>query len=146
MRLPTYQEHRRFVEVEGWQDKDKASLKRKGDHHRYTLTLANGDMLYTRVSHGRGQYRNPGMFAHILRDELRVSEEDFWRCVDDGVSPPRPEPATPTPPKEALDAKLARNLIRKVGLTQAQVAAMSEGEAVAAWNAYLASGGDPPAR
>lgn len=36
---------------------------------------------------------------------------------------------------------LVRNLIRKVGLSQSQVAKMSKEDAVDAWNKYLSEGG-----
>ena len=48
MRLPTYKQLRRFVEVEGWEDKDKKSQKKTGDHHRYVFTTPKGERLYTR--------------------------------------------------------------------------------------------------
>lgn len=141
MRHPTYADHRRFVAIEGWEDKDAAWRKKTGNHHRYTLTLADGEALYTRVSHGSGEYRDPGLIAVIFREQLKVSEEDFWRCVEHGVLPPRPQPDEPERPPDALDAKLVRNLLRKVGLRQEEVAQMTKTEATAAWNGYLASGG-----
>ena len=58
MRLPTYQELIRFVDVEGWE----------GNHHRFFFTTPTGERLYTRVSHGRGQINNLDLFQHILRD------------------------------------------------------------------------------
>lgn len=138
----SHADHRTFVETEGWENKGTArGTGRTGDHHRYTLALANGDVLYTRVSHGPGGIDDPGLVRHILRDQLRVSDEDFYRCVRDGVLPPRPQPAVPPRPAEGIDAKLMRNLVRKVGLSAGQIAAMSKAEAVKAWQDYLAGGG-----
>ena len=142
MRPLSHADHRKFVETEGWTKKGPARSKRKtGDHHRYTLTLTTGDMLYTRVSHGSGQIENPDLVATILRDQLQVTEEDFYLCVNDGVVPPRPAPQVPKPPEDALDAKLVINLIRKVGCSQAEVAAMSKEEAIQRWTDYLVEGG-----
>jgi hypothetical protein len=76
-----------------------------------------------------------------LRYQLRVTEEDFYRCVNDGVVPPRPAPQVPEPPEDALDAKLVTNLIRKVGCSQGEVAAMSKQDAVQRWTDYLVEGG-----
>ncbi|MHB8318889.1 MAG: cytotoxic translational repressor of toxin-antitoxin stability system [Acidimicrobiales bacterium] len=132
---------RKFVETEGWTQKGAARGRSKtGDHFRYTLTLATGEVLYTRVSHGSGQLDDPKIVAHILRVELAVSEEDFWACVDNGVLPPRPQPPGLHVPGEVLDAKLARDLIQKVGLTESDLSALSKEEAVRRWNDYLAPG------
>jgi len=142
MRPLSHADHRKFVETEGWEKKGTArSAKKTGDHHRYTLPLANGEVLYTRVSHGAGQIDNPRLVSSILRDQLRVTESDFYRCVREGVLPPRPQPPAPDRPDEGIDAKLMRNLVRKVGLTPAQIAAMAKGDAVKAWEDYLSGGG-----
>lgn len=134
----SHTDHRKFVETEGWEIKGTArSSKRTGDHHRYTLALANGEILYTRVSHGTGQINDLRLVRSILRDQLRVAEVDFYRCVNKGVLPPRPEPALPDRPTQGIDAKLMRNLLRKVGLTPAQVGAMTKAEAARAWEDYL---------
>ncbi len=141
MRPLTHAAHTKFVETEGWTKRKKASGKKGGDHDRYTLQLANGDTLYTRVSHGAGQLDNPNTIAAVYRTQLAVSEEDFWNCVENGVLPPRPQPEKLEAPTESLDASLMRNLIRKVGLTPEQIAAMTKDEAVAAWQGYLTAGG-----
>jgi hypothetical protein len=139
MRPLPHAAHRTFVETEGWAKKGKANRPgATGDHHRYTLTLATGDVLFTRVSHGSGQLDDPGLVAQVLRDQLQVSEADFWRCVDDGVLPPRPQPVQASIQGPALDAKLVRNLMRKVGLTQAEISGLSKADAVAARQRWLA--------
>lgn len=137
----SYEDHRKFVETEGWTKKGTASGSAKtGDHFRYSFRLPNGEVLQTRVSHGSGAINDPSLVAAILREQLRVSEVDFYRCVNEGKSPIRPAAETPVRPCEGIDAKLLRNLIRKVGLAQSQVAAMTKAEAIAAWDEYLASG------
>jgi len=136
-----HRDHLKFVETEGWIKKGTSRGSGKtGDHYRYSLKLATGEVLQTRVSHGSGAINSADVVAHILREQLRVTEEDFYRCVDKGILPPRPAPSSPAPPPDSLDGKLVRNLIRKVGMTQAQVAALTEAEAVAAWQEYLADG------
>jgi hypothetical protein len=138
MRPLPHAAHRKFVETEGWDRKGKARRPgATGDHFRYTLTLANGDVLSTRVSHGSGQLDNQKVVAHVLRDQLAVSEDDFWRCVKDGVLPPRPRPPQVDAGRPPLDAKLVRNLLRKVHLSQDEVAAMTPAEAVSAWDRWL---------
>jgi len=138
----THVDHKRFVEVEGWEKKGTAKGKaKKGDHFRYSLRLNSGEILHTRVSHGSGATNDPYLVAAIFREQLQVTEEDFYLCVEKGMLPPRPAPESPLPPQDALDGKLVRNLMRKVGLSQAQVAALTKDEAVAAWQEYLTYGG-----
>lgn len=139
--MPTNAELRKFVDTEGWQDKDKKSGKKTGDHHRYVLALETGEVLYTRVSHGSGGIDDPSLFGQILRTQLRVTREQFWACVKDGVLPPRPAVAAQAP-ANAIDAKLARNLLRKVGLTPADLAGLDQARAVEIWQKHLA--GEPP--
>ena len=140
MRLPTYKELKRFVEVEGWEDKDQQSRKKTGDHHRYVFTTPTGDRLYTRISHGTDQIYSHELFSAILRDQLRIDEDQFWAAVDKGLKPRRPMP-TLTPEYEGIDAKLARNLITKVGMNPADLAGISQRDAVNIWNEWLTRGG-----
>ncbi len=141
MRPLTHGDHHKFVETEGWTKKGTASSSKKtGDHFRYTLTLSTGDVLYTRISHGSGQLDDPKLIGAIFRTQLGVTEEDFYRCVEKGILPPRPQ-TNPERSAEGLDAILVRNLIRKVGLSQNQVAKMNKAQAVDAWNKYLSEGG-----
>ncbi len=141
MRPLKHADHRKFVEIEGWVKKGTAaSSKKTGDHFRYTLTLATGDVLYTRISHGSGQLDDAKLIGEIFRNQLGVNEEEFYRCVEKGILPPRPQ-TIPASSAEDLAATLVRNLIRKVGLSQNEVAKMSKEQAVEAWNKYLTKGG-----
>ncbi len=134
-------DHHKFVQTEGWEQKGTAKSARKtGDHSRYTLRLNNGEVLSIRVSHGGGSLNDPMLVAGVLRDQLQVSEADFYRCVDNGVLPPRPAPAASAPPPGGLDGTLVRNLMMKVGMTQHQVASLTMEGAVAAWQKYVAEG------
>ncbi|MBS2961883.1 hypothetical protein KGA66_02405 [Actinocrinis puniceicyclus] len=144
MRLPTFAQLRKFVEVEGWDDKDKLSSKRTGDHHRYVITTPTGERLMTRVSHGAGQIADRDLFAHILRDQLQVTEAQFWDAVDHGVGPERPTLPGPDPAEgPSVDAKLARNLLTKVGMTQPELIGLTQAEAVAIWQHWLTTGERP---
>ncbi len=139
MRLPTYKELKRFVEVEGWEDKDEISHKKKGDHHRYTFTTPMGEILFTRVSHGRDQIQDPELFAQILRDQLSIDEDQFWKAVDKGIKPTRPSPGE-NGQTNAIDAKLARNLINKVGMKAHELVGINQQRAVEIWQEWLSSG------
>ena len=142
MRLPTYKELKRFVEVEGWEDKDEKARKKKGNHHRYIFTTPMGERLFIRISHGRDQIQDPDLFAQILRDQLCIDEDQFWKSVDKGIRPTRPSP-THNVQADAIDAKLARNLLDKVGMKPSQLVGISQSKAVEIWQKWLTSDKSP---
>jgi hypothetical protein len=137
VRTPTFRELLKFVQVEGWTDKDAASGRSTGNHLRFVFTTPMGERLTTRISHGSGQIRDADLFRHILRDQLKVTEDQFWSAVDKGIVPVRERPGT-VPDESALDAKLARNLIAKVGLQPSALIGMTQQEALEAWTEWLA--------
>ena len=103
---------------------------RGGTHHvTYELALTDGRVLRTRISHpvDRTDYGR-GMWAHLPWDQLQVEEAEFWACVRDGVKPDRGMPAIPA---QALPAELVHLLITRVGVAEAEVAAMNRDEAIA---------------
>jgi len=112
--------------AEGSTKKDTASSSNKTeDHYCYTLTLHTSDIVFTRISHGPGKPDDPKLIREIFREQLIVTEEDFHLCVEKEILPPRPQDI-PDPPGEGLEAKLGRNLLHKVGLSQSQVAEMTK--------------------
>ncbi|GIF98028.1 cytotoxic translational repressor of toxin-antitoxin stability system [Catellatospora citrea] len=135
---PTRQAHESFCQVEKW-DRVRDARGRTGTHHvTYELHLKDGRILRTRISHpvDRTTY-GPGIWSHILRDQLDVTEIEFWTCVQDGIKPDRGEPEIPA---EALPADLVHLLIHRVGLDDATVATMTKDEAVARLNQHWAEG------
>jgi hypothetical protein len=77
------------------------------------------------------------MWSHILRDQLQVDEEAFWACVRDKTVPGR---GTPIPPAGALPAELVHLLLTRVGLSEAEVSAMTREQAIARLHAYWIDG------
>jgi hypothetical protein len=136
---PTRQHHDRFCGVEGWTRVRDARGRSRTHHVTYELGLLDGRVLRTRISQpvDRGTY-GPGIWKHILRDQLDVSEREFWACVRDGTRPPR---SAPEAPPEALPADLVQLLITRVGLAEVDVAAMTRAEAVEHLNRYWVRGG-----
>ena len=58
--------HRKFVETEGWTKKGSARGSGKaGDHYRYNVTQATGEVLTTCVFHGAGQINDLELMANI---------------------------------------------------------------------------------
>ncbi|NVI88798.1 cytotoxic translational repressor of toxin-antitoxin stability system [Actinomadura sp. BRA 177] len=135
---PTCHDHDRFCCLEGWRPVRNAR-GRTGTHHvTYELTLPDGRILRTRISHpvDRSTY-GAGMWSHILRDQLQVDEAAFWACVKDGVIPDR---GVPEAPAEALPADLVHLLISRVGLDEAEVAAMTKTDAIVRLERYWTEG------
>ncbi|MFC4057539.1 cytotoxic translational repressor of toxin-antitoxin stability system [Planomonospora corallina] len=124
----TREEHERFCLTEGW-NRVRDARGRSGTHHvTYEMCLPDGRVLRTRISHppDRTSYGR-SLWNHILRDQLVVTEEEFWKCVKEGEKPNRGTPAIPT---ETLPADLVHLLITKVGLPEAAVAKMTREAAI----------------
>jgi hypothetical protein len=119
---PTRRDHQRFCEIEGWELKP-------GDHEFYYLALHDGSVLYTKISRpvGRQGYGHDIWHRQILGQQLQVSESEFWACVQEGVLPDRGAPATPV---EALPVDLVWQLRSKVGLSDAEIFALTRAEAI----------------
>ncbi|MFJ3976566.1 cytotoxic translational repressor of toxin-antitoxin stability system [Streptomyces sp. NPDC090021] len=135
---PDRERHDRFCGVEGWM-RVRDARGRTGTHHvTYELTLHDGRVLRTRISHpvDRTVY-GPAMWSHILRDQLDVTDDEFWACVLRGELPDR---GVPEAPKEALPADLVYLLINRVGLAEKTVATLSKEEAVARLQQYWTHG------
>jgi hypothetical protein len=136
--VPTRADHDRFCHVEGWR-RVRDARGRTGTHHvTYELDLPDGRILRTRVSHppDRTDY-GPSLFAHILRDQLAVSEAEFWACVRDGTPPDR---GAPSAPPSSLPADLVQLLVRRVGLAEDDVRRMTRAEAIERAQRYWTDG------
>jgi hypothetical protein len=136
---PTREDHERFCQLEGWQ-RVRDAKGRTGTHHvTYELVLWDGQVLRTRISHppDRTVY-GASIWSHILRDQLKVDQETFWACVQDGT---RPDRGAPAPPSEALPADLVHLLLTRVGLTEDDVRRLSRPEAIARLQQYWTQDG-----
>jgi hypothetical protein len=68
------------------------------------------------------------IWLHILRDQLAVSEAEFWTWAQEKVEPDRGQPKVP---EEALPADLVHPLITRLGLSEAVVGEMTKADAIA---------------
>ena len=136
--VPTRKDHEAFCAAEGWQRVRDARGRSATHHVTYELALPDGRILRTRISHpvDRSGY-GPSLWSHILRDQLQVTEEEFWGTVRENK---RPDRGAPEPPAASLPADLVHMLITRVGLAEAEVAAMSKDEAVARLQRYWTGG------
>jgi len=132
---PTRKDHQRFCEIESWTEVGSAT-GRKGRHHiTYELAIGDGRVLRTRTSHPPNRSDiGRGLFAHILRDQLAVSEEAFWTCVADGTPPDRG--GRPATTREPLPAELVHLLTVKARFSDDDVRSMSKAEAIEAAQRY----------
>ena len=73
---------------------------RTGDHRRYQKERAVGTILRTKVPHGSRDEIGDDLFRHILRDQLRATEEQFWGVVRGGATILEP----PTRPRQRSQA------------------------------------------
>jgi hypothetical protein len=126
---PTRADHERFCVIGGWVKVRNARGKTGTHHVTYELTLPDGRILRTRISHppDRTTY-GVSMWGHILRDQLDVSEDDFWECLETGVAPTRGDVVEK---REGLPADLVYQLVVRFRIPEQEVKAMTKAEAVA---------------
>jgi hypothetical protein len=134
VKLGTRQDHETFVTIEGWERVRNARGTRGSHHTTYELVTPNAEILRTRISHpaDRTTY-GADLWSHILRDQLKVTNDEFWRCIDDKVTPDR---GTRPRPPTALPVQIVYQLIHTVGVPEAEVARMSRAEAISRLNDY----------
>jgi hypothetical protein len=131
-RAPTRKDHRQFCAVEGWAEVTDARGRSVGHHVTLELRLPDTTVLRTRISRPLNtDTYGPSLFSHILRDQLCVTLDEFWACVD-GTPPGR---AQPPPPVPSLPASLVHQLLQ-LGIPESEVAAMSRDEAITRMQAH----------
>lgn len=129
--LATFGDLKTYVERAGWTEEPNLARgkRRVGDHWRYSKEQPDGTVLRTKVSHAVRDEIGPSLFGHILRDQLGVDEERFWAVVRG--HPEQPAPAEDSP--RTTPGWLVQRLIFTVGLSEAEVRALTPDEAHAAW-------------
>lgn len=135
--MATFRDLKAFVERDGWTDEPTLTRgrARTGHHWRYRKALPDGTVLRTKVSHDVRAEIGTDLFKHILRDQLRVSEDPFWDVVRGRATDPAAPPAREAP---RVPGWLVQRLLLTVGLSEEEVRAMTPEQARAAWEAYQA--------
>lgn len=144
MPVPTKADLKKFCRIDGWTETVEAKrpgggTKKRGDHYRYRRVLDDGSVLRTRVSHGRGPaFDDPSMWSHVWRDQLGLdSEDDFWEALRSGDPVPRGAVAASPPDAPAKELWLVEFLIHVTGISEADVLAMEEDEAMTRYLAHI---------
>ena len=127
MKTPDWSEVEAFCRIDGWQGVDEG---RSADHRYFRLVLDDGTVLETRVSHSENKTMSPGRWKAILRDQLRVSDEDFWRALR--TKKPVGRPSAPPAEEEIqqVPAWAAAVLSTQLGMAPADIAKLGRDEAV----------------
>jgi hypothetical protein len=134
--VATFEDLLTYVRHDGWTDEPNLirGRARTGDHRRFQKERADGTILRTKVPHGSRDEIGDDLFRHILRDQLRVTEEQFWGIVRGGATLPEP----PHTAAATVPGWLVERLLFTVGLPESEIRAMTADEARAAWDAYQA--------
>lgn len=127
----TRADHDQFCRNEGWELVRDARGRAVAHHVTYELALNDGSILRTRISRpvNKKAY-GVHLWKAILREQLVVTEDEFWACVNDRVLPDRGQ-ADQTVPDEALPASLVHQLIHVARVPEDVVKTMSLEQAVA---------------
>jgi hypothetical protein len=133
---PTRKDHQQFCLNEGWTQVRNA-VGNAGHHVTFELTLPDGQILRTRISHPPNR-RGYGlsMWAHILREQLRVSEDEFWTCVREKKVPRR---SRGEPIMASIPAGVVAQLLSH-GVEESAVRLMSRAEAIERLNLIWSQG------
>jgi predicted RNA binding protein YcfA (HicA-like mRNA interferase family) len=135
--LATFGDLQEYLEnAFGWvEEKNLARGRRRGaDHLRYSKTLPSGYRLRTKVSLHPREEIGPDLFKEILREQLRITEDEFWSVVRGRGEPSQPETAGPAVP--GIPGWLVERLIVGVGMAEAEVLRLTPERAQALWDEF----------
>ncbi|GAA3585402.1 hypothetical protein GCM10022222_82460 [Amycolatopsis ultiminotia] len=123
---PTRKDHQAFCRTEEWVEVRNARGK-TGHHATYELTLPDGWILRTRISHPPNrQVYGKNLWAHVLRDQLDVTEDEFWACVRDRTRPAR---GVTVENEDAIPVAIVSQLLAN-GVDEAEIRGMSKAAAI----------------
>lgn len=84
---PTWGELEDFLKIDGWRQLPSSG---RSSHVFFEKALDDGRLLQTHVSHSRDKRPSPGRFSLILREQIEVSREGFWKALGSGEPVERP--------------------------------------------------------
>ena len=127
MRTPGWSEVEAFCRIDGWEE---VSGGRSPDHRYYRLVLDDGAVLETRVSHSSKKTMSQGRWRAILRDQLGVSDEDFWKSLRDKKPVERPSRHPLEAEIEQIPLWAAELLTARLGMSLADIARLGRDRAI----------------
>lgn len=122
-------DHLTFCLTEGWTEVRNATGQTVRHHQTFELSLPDGRILRTHISRppdSKDTY-GPGLWSRILRDQLGVTPDEFWACVQDKAVPDR---GAVKPPEESIPADVLTILVNR-GVAEKEVLKMSRHQALA---------------
>jgi len=97
---------------------------------RYRLRLSDGRVLNTKISRPvDGTVYSEELWRTILREQLQVTEEQFWACVIEGTRPEHGIVTKSASPAETIPANIVYTL-QVNGLTDAEITALGRDGAI----------------
>jgi hypothetical protein len=143
---PDRERHDDFCVIERWEIVHGSKGKPVQHHRTYELVIPSGDILRTRISKpvDRTTY-SASMWSAILREQLKVTNDEFRACVQNKVLPDRGG-AVAAPNPKALPLHLLNELIERVGMTPEDAIALTLEEALQRMNGYWTEVADTDAR
>jgi hypothetical protein len=108
---------------------------RQSGHRFFQKILADGSVLETHTSFSSTKTMSPGRFRGILRDQLRVTEDQFWQVLQTGQPAQRPAPA-PVAQQTEHPAWVVRVLKQELHMTEEEIARLGRDEAAQLVQAY----------
>lgn len=70
---PKFRDLKKYCEKNGW------VIIRNTDHWYYEKVLADGTVLQTKVSHAVHKEIPSNLWKLILKKQLKISEDEFWK-------------------------------------------------------------------
>lgn len=133
---PDRERHDDFCVIEKWELVHGSTGKPVQHHRTYELVIPSGEILRTRISKpvDRTTY-SASMWSAILRDQLKVTNDEFWDCVQNNLLPNRGGEVAESNPK-ALPLHLLSELIDRVGMKAEDAIELSLEQALERLNKY----------
>lgn len=120
--------HDTFCVTEVWTLVRGATGKLVQHHRTYELTLWDGRVLRTRISRPiNSSGYGPQLWSFILKQQLEVTQEEFWACVQEGAVPDRGF-ASHVAPEQSLPLYLLRELMR-LGVSEQEALTLTASQA-----------------
>jgi hypothetical protein len=122
---PTWADIEAFLVADGWRQVPHGGGRQR--HVFYEKVLDDGRVLQTHVSHSAQKSLSPGRFSSMLRYQLEVSKDEFWRCLGTGTPVHRPVTVDEAPVEH--EAWVIAVLVGELHLPPDEIAALTAEEA-----------------